>query len=391
MSNFTSSEEESDKQLYQTLLDDGALEIFERLICCDRLTLDAFESILFIISNIAVTDQKCRDNIIISRCYKLILQKYPQFSSPKINHAMSWLLCNLCGGSSTSNLDFDTARDILCRLKAICQQTSLPEVVYHTLFSLFYFLKDRSQRQERLKYVFADEYLINLVKEYLTTQTEGIKQLVLEVLAFLSEHNGPQLLKICCPAVLNEVIKMLKVKDFQGSDKLTPICWRFLTQMVASSNETAECVVRNDREMFVIISDHFLPLVSDQEKIGALVFLRTCFLALDLDRLKNILRSNTDLIAGIIGVLDEYEEGEALNGELVMVILETLLVMLRFGKSCELEEGENIVKERIQNCPDNGILDRMAKGDIGGTQIQKQLISDRTVEILTEFFEWSGE
>src|SRR3990167_210728 len=109
MSNFTSSEEESDKQLYQTLLDDGALEIFERLICC----------------------------------YRLILQKYPQFSSPKINHAMSWLLCNLCGGSSTSNLDFDTARDILCRLKAICQQTSLPEVVYHTLFSLFYFLKDR--------------------------------------------------------------------------------------------------------------------------------------------------------------------------------------------------------------------------------------------------------
>jgi hypothetical protein len=385
--NYTSSEAESDAELYVQLLNDGILETFETLLPSDRLTKESFENMTIIVSNVCITSIYCRDRVLTSKCYKLLLQRHNHYACNSINNSMSWLLCNIMQQWPGSELNLGICTATLARLKIVCMQTNIPEVVHHMIYALYLFVKDHQERQQRLAFIFADEFYLRLFMDYVGCEQLEIKSLVMQVLAYCAEFTGSQIKSLGSAVIINEMIKVLRSDCPSKMVGCVASAWRYLTLLLANSEQLAAQVVRNDRELFVLVGQHLGPLDDDQHKIEALGFLRASFMTLGLEQLKNIFRLNPDLVNTVIGVLEEYDYGDSIRVELVMTVLDVLQVLLNFGKVCEVEEGSNWVKERIETAPENNVLDKMAAGQLGGNDAQRKMIADKTTEILADFFD----
>lgn len=385
--NYTSGEKETDGELYIKLMKDGILETLEMLLPSDKLLAESFELIVNIISNISVTNEQCRDLVLRSKCYTLILERYPGFSSPQIHHQMSWLFGNLIRQSNTCKLSTELSKELLVRLKMTLIQSNHAQIANHTVVGIYYFLADRSTRQERLKFIFWDSFWQKLLEDYVATEHELLRDLVIEVLALCAEYSCPNGEWLAKSSIISELIKILR-NNFGTKERITQMIWRYLTCVLSNCSGLERSVIRNDRELFVLVGQALLPDTSDDTKIQVLEFVRVCFMVVTPDHGKNILINNPDLVVDVMGILGDYDEGDAVRKSLVMAMLETLKVMLRFGRIYQEDECENWVKERVESAQENEILDKMAKGTIGKTQEERDYIQECTREVLSEFFEW---
>ena len=366
---------------------DGILETMEMLLPSDKLMPESFELIVNIISNISVTNEQCRDLVLRSKCYQLILQRYPGFASPHVHHQMSWLFGNLIRQNKTCRLSNEISEDLLIRLKMAMIQSNHAEVVNHAMFGLTQFLSDPSTRQERLKFVFWDGFWQKALEEHIATQNEVVRQTVIEALVLCSEYCGSNNEWLTKPSIISEMIKILRT-NFSIKDHITQKIWRYFTYVLTNCMGQERSVIRNDRELFVLAGQALLPETSDETKIQVLEFVRIVFMLVSPEHGKSIMINNPDLIVNVMGVFGDYDDGDSVKKSLVMAMLETLKMMLRFGRTYQEDECENWIKERIENSEENEFLDKMANGLIGKTPEEREYIQECTREVLSEFFEW---
>lgn len=390
MINYTSSEAESDSHLYIQLLKDGILETLEALLPSDKLMAQSFQDILQLVSHICVTNEQSRDLILRSKCYELILQRYPGFASPQIHHQMSWLFGNLIRQNKTCRLSTEISIKLLNQLKLTMMKSNHAEIANHTVYGMSNFLCDASTRQERLQIIFGDSFWHKFLQEYISTELKSLRDMIIEVLALCSEYTGHQNEWLVHHSIISELIKFLKTNK-GAREEIHQWVWRYLTNVIAHCPGNLRAVIRNDQELFRLASEVLLPDSPDITKICALDFIRTCFLVLEPEHGRNVLIANPDLVVEVIGVLADYDEGDQVRQSLVMALLEALQVLLRFGRNLEEDLGDNPVKQRIENANENEVLDRMARGLIGNSQQERDFIQYQTKEVLSEFFEWHEE
>ena len=266
-----------------------------------------------------------------STCFERIFLTVPSYQTRTISEAITWLFSNCLQGINGVFLSYYHSKKILSQMVSFASESHSAKSLLDLFEGSLYYLSCGTERVEREADLLGGEIsqAVTLAVEYLRTENKDLQRVIMKLFERLSQAHLHNLDALCDARVCGTFIKNLRL----GMDLESKcVCLGFISNMVVGDKKQRRAVIRDEKEMFQIVSD-VLIVGETEARMHCLKILRNFFYTEDdYDFLSEVVKMNFEVVVcdEMVDLLMENLEDGGFYSYCIAV-LEVVEVLLKTG------------------------------------------------------------